>query len=272
MAIRRDTADIRDWFINQGQNRPIKLAVLYSGSKREGFRFIESDTDHMFWFTNQSVIWDFHQYKFYNIRRQVLFLCDSFASLPGFTLLLLLSVGDFPAILEPCVRMNGNLYFSSSRFKELLEDSDNGFSIHGPCFSGKLFDVFDYDIAVCIACDFWPPSAISWIDRCHTWPPISVVNDIVRNGCHFVPIGHKLGNHEDNEWRISFSQAEVKLVYSMSHTQFLVYGLLKLFLKEIINKTFVLLPCENSSFLGNPTKCFIILVSPKSFDWFLDLL
>lgn len=58
----------------------------------------------------------------------------------------------------------------------------------------------------------------------------------VRNGCHFVPIGHKLGNHADNEWRISFSQAEAKLVYSMSHTQFLIYGLLKLFLKEIINE------------------------------------
>ena len=45
----------------------------------------------------------------------------------------------------------------------------------------------------------------------------------------------KLGKHADNEWRISFSQAEQKLVYSMNHTQFLTYGLLKLFVKEFNN-------------------------------------
>ena len=73
------------------------------------------------------------------------------------------------------------------------------------------------------------------MDRCYSWPPPHVVNDIVRSGCHFVPIGHKLGNHPDNEWRISFSQAEQKLVYAMNHTQFLTYGLLKLFVKEINN-------------------------------------
>lgn len=35
---------------------------------------------------------------------------------------------------------------------------------------------------------------------------------------------------------ISFSLAEKSLVYSMNHSQFLLYGLMKLFLKEIINK------------------------------------
>lgn len=48
-------------------------------------------------------------------------------------------------------------------------------------------------------------------------------------------MGHKNGNHADNEWRISFSQAENKLVYSMNYTQFLTYGLLKTILKGFIN-------------------------------------
>uniref|UniRef100_A0A8W8JG74 Mab-21-like HhH/H2TH-like domain-containing protein n=1 Tax=Magallana gigas TaxID=29159 RepID=A0A8W8JG74_MAGGI len=108
-------------------------------------------------------------------------------------------------------------------------------SPHGPCGSGSIGNV-EYDHAHCFVSDFWPPSASSWIDRCHSWPPPHFVNDIIRNGCHFVAIGHKLGNHTDNEWRISFSQAEYKLVCSMNHTQFLTYGLLKLFLKEIINE------------------------------------
>ena len=104
-------------------------------------------------------------------------------------------------------------------------------SVHGPCSSGR-FVTMDYDKAHCFV---WPPSASPWKDRCHSWPPPHVVNDIVRSGCHFVAIGHKLGKHADNEWRISFSQAEQKLVYAMNHTQFLTYGLLKLFVKEFNN-------------------------------------
>ena len=106
---------------------------------------------------------------------------------------------------------------------------------HGPCESGKVGEV-EYDFAMCFHCDFWPPAASSWINRCHSWPAKGVVDYIVRNGCHFVPIGHPLGIHKHVEWRISFSQAEYKLVHSINHCQFLTYGLLKLFLKEVIDK------------------------------------
>ena len=104
--------------------------------------------------------------------------------------------------------------------------------IHGPCSSGRHNDVLDYDRAFCFVSDFWPPSASSWTDRCHSWPPSDVVEDITRSGSHFVAIGHTLGKHSNSEWRISFSQAEQKLVYCMNHTQFLTYGLLKYFVKE----------------------------------------
>ncbi|XP_062611175.1 uncharacterized protein LOC134273018 [Saccostrea cucullata] len=105
---------------------------------------------------------------------------------------------------------------------------------NGPCGS-RVIVGGEYDVAQCFVSDCWPPSASKWIDRCHSWPPSYVVEDIVRNGCHFVAIGHKLGKHTENEWRISFSLAEQKLVYSMNHCQFLTYGLLKLLLKESIN-------------------------------------
>lgn len=58
----------------------------------------------------------------------------------------------------------------------------------------------------------------------------------VRNGCHFVAMGYPLGPIENQEWRVSFSQAEYKLVSSMNHCLFLTYELLKLFLKEVINQ------------------------------------
>uniref|UniRef100_K1R8S8 Uncharacterized protein n=1 Tax=Magallana gigas TaxID=29159 RepID=K1R8S8_MAGGI len=207
---------------------------MISGSRREGFRLLDSDLDNMFWQTNHRVIWDFSQSEYYNIHRQVMILCDSSESPAGFTLLWLPLERAGQGVLLSCVRMNGGLYISSSKYRDNKCTFNPDDTIHGPCSSGTSGPL-EYDAAYCFVSDFWPPSAASWMDRCHSWPPLHVVNDIVRNGCHFVAIGHKLGNHEDNEWRISFSQAENKIVYSMNHTQFLTYGLMKLFLKEIIN-------------------------------------
>ncbi|XP_065944012.1 uncharacterized protein [Magallana gigas] len=237
VASRRDIVDMVELLGNQrGVGRSMD-----SGSQREGFRFHDSDIDTMFWPTNHRVIWDLSQSEYYNLHRQALILCDSSESPAGFTLLWLPLESAAQIVLSSCVRMNGGLYISSSKYREnvcasLTPDS----RIHGPCSTStegsENYLTLDHDEANCFVSDVWPPSASSWIDRCHSWPPLHVVNDIVRNGCHFVAIGHKLGNHEDNEWRISFSQAEYKLVYSMNHTQFLTYGLMKLFLKEIINK------------------------------------
>nr|XP_034322925.1 uncharacterized protein LOC117688744 [Crassostrea gigas] len=231
VASRRDIGDITELFGNQ---RDITRSMM-SGSQREGFRLHGSDIDTMFWPTNHRVIWDFSQFEFYNIHRQKLILCDSSESPAGFTLLWLPLERAEQIALSSCVEMNGGLYISSSKYRDNTCTSlSPGSTIHGPCSSGTRGPL-EYDQAYCFVSDFWPPSAAYWIDRCHSWPPPHVVNDIVRNGCHFVAIGHKLGNHEDKEWRISFSRAEYKLVYSMNHTQFLTYGLLKLFLKEIIN-------------------------------------
>lgn len=107
---------------------------------------------------------------------------------------------------------------------------------HGPCRSGVLEGTLKYDEAYAFFSDFWPPPAALWKYRCQSWPSSQVVNKIGRNVCHVVAIGHKLGKHSDDEWRFSFFQAELKLVYLMNHTQFLTYGLLKLFLKKMINK------------------------------------
>ena len=82
-------------------------------------------------------------------------------------------------------------------------------TVLGPCISGGI-GTLEYDEANCFVSDFWPPSASSWIDRCHSWPLPHVVDDIVRTGCHFIVKGRKLEKHADNEWRISFSQAEQK--------------------------------------------------------------
>nr|XP_022339147.1 uncharacterized protein LOC111134433 [Crassostrea virginica]XP_022339156.1 uncharacterized protein LOC111134433 [Crassostrea virginica] len=162
--------------------------------------------------------------------------CDSSESPPGFTLLWLPLEDADTDVLLSCVRINGALYISSEKYRsntcnQIIHSS----TIHGPCSSGRHVTGMEYDNAHCFVSEFWPPSALSWRDRCHSWPQPHVVDDITRGGCHFVAIGHKLGQHADSEWRISFSKAEQKLVYAMNHIQFLIYGLLKLFIKEFNN-------------------------------------
>nr|XP_011448995.2 uncharacterized protein LOC105343365 [Crassostrea gigas] len=232
VASRRDIVDIRELLSNQLDR--VGWRLMTSGSRREGFRLNGSDIDTMIWPTNIQVIWDFSQSEFYNTHRQTLILCDNSESPAGFTLLWLPLERAAQIVVSSFVEMNGELYISSSKYRDITCTFDPDNTVHGPCSSGTNGPL-EYDHAYCFVSDFWPPSAASWINRCHSWPLPHVVNDIVRNGCHFVAIGHKLGNHEDKEWRISFSQAEYKLVYSMNHTQILTYGMLKLFLKEIIN-------------------------------------
>ncbi|XP_034333360.2 uncharacterized protein [Magallana gigas] len=235
VAFRREIEDIIE-ILDNNVVFDKHSTVMLSGSEREGFRLSGSDVDHMHWPINHRVVWDFSQCRFYNTQEHALILCDNSESPPGFTLLWLPLEKANDLVMSACVLMNGCFYVSSSKYREAMcSFIITGSTIHGPCSSGRRDNGFEYDHAHCFASDFWPPSAYSWIDRCHSWPPSNVVNDIISNGCHVVAIGHKIGNHTDNEWRISFSRAEYKLVYSMNHTQFLTYGLLKLFLKEIIN-------------------------------------
>ncbi|XP_022299446.2 uncharacterized protein LOC111108135 [Crassostrea virginica] len=237
VAIRRDVWDIPNLLVHKEARLDHAYpVVMLSGSMREGFIFKDSDVDLMSWYNKHRVLWDFSQATLYNTRRYTLILCDSSESPPGFTLLWL-PLEEVENV--SCVRINGALYISSAKHRDifcyLASQVQPGIKVHGPCSSAIRHDGMETDFACCFVSDFWPPSASSWTDRCHAWPPSHVVCDIIRSGCHFVAIGHKLGKHTDNEWRISFSQAEQKLVFAMNHTQFLTYGLLKLFLKEIIN-------------------------------------
>nr|XP_034302758.1 uncharacterized protein LOC117681599 [Crassostrea gigas] len=235
VAIRREARDVADMVNRQVKSKDGLLQVV-SGSFKEGFRLMGSDVDIMYWLNDHRVIMDMFQSEYYNTANATLILSDSSDSPPGFTLLQLLKPTTNRYVQSACVRMNDKVYISSSTFRQLTCSAivPNS-TLHGPCGNGVIGRA-EYDTAWCFVSDFWPHTASSLRDRCHSWPDHEVVNDIVRNGCHFVAIGHPLGPHEHVEWRISFSQAEYKLVYSMNHCQFLTYGLLKIFLKEVINQ------------------------------------
>ncbi|XP_052704331.1 uncharacterized protein LOC128180339 [Crassostrea angulata] len=235
VTMRREMVDIWE-MIDRRITHHSTFTIMVSGSHREGFRLKGSDIDFMHWQNNHRVIMDVSQSEYYNTANTALILSESSESPPGFILLQLLTPFAHTPALSACVRMNNRLYISSSLYRELTFSSiDPNSTVHGPCCSGNI-EGQEYDNAHCFVSDFWPPSVSLWTDRCHSWPNPQVVDDIVRNGCHFVAIGHPLGPHENEEWRISFSRAEYKLVSSMNHCQFLTYGLLKLFLKEVLNQ------------------------------------
>lgn len=229
VAIRRELSDILELCSNK-MTEPGKNVWALSGSRREGFRFQDSDIDLMFWEEIPRVVWDYSQCQFYDTNKYKFIFSDSSESLPGFTLILLTLDRVNSHVASTCVNINGAFCISSSRYRDKTCEFQT-FRPHGPCTSGRIGST-DIDHAHCLVSDFWPPIACSWINRCNLWPAPHVVDQIVKSGCHVVAIGHKLGKHVENEWRISFSKAETKLVYSMNHTQFLTYGLLKIVLKR----------------------------------------
>ena len=263
---RRDIVDISVKMNNKLSSRDRHAMDI--GSRREGFRLEGSDMDHMIWHNHHRVVWDFSQIDYTEAAGQTFILSYTYESLPGYTLLWLPFEKTLQDAESVCVRINGALCISSARYRQsMLSLSSSNSTENGPCCSGN-YGPLGYDHAHGFFSSIWPPSASSWIKRCREciWPPEDVLNEIIQYGCHFVAIGNKAGNHVDNEWRISFSDAEYKLVYSMNHTQFLTYGLLKLFLKEIFNKDLK----EEEKVLSSyhmKTAIFWAIQQNRTFDW-----
>ena len=129
------------------------------------------------------------------------------------------------------------MYFSNISFiRKLIEISVNyKQSAHGPCLSDNSETV---DTAFCFHLHSWPKQAEQWIYR-HIhgqWPPDILIDNIVNYGCILVPIGPKEIENSELFWRISFSMAEKQLTHSMNYTQIICYALLKLSLKNIIDR------------------------------------
>lgn len=204
---------------------------ILAGSTRDGFRFDQSDVDLMYCYDDTRVVWD--SFQFSNTT-ECKTLFDNSKSQPGYGLLQILGKQKAESS-NLVITIKGKSYLSGSALKAYICSFSPLLWIHGPCAS---FDngITNVDLAVCLKSDDWPPLASPFVARCNkkAWPNPDLIHDIIKSGCHVVPVGSKSEN-EDVEWRISFSVAERKLVHDMSHSQFLLYGLLKLFLDEVIN-------------------------------------
>lgn len=234
VAMRREILDFCEFLNGPDVLFGVQQTANIAGSEGEGFRLRESDIDGMISIDNIKVIWN--EYERNEFSEHQLLEFDGSNSPPGYGLLYKSTSQKEEDVLTMMHRViNGKVYVSSTDWKAAFSSFYPNTWIHGPCLSFK-YESKVFDSVLCLGSDSWPPSASSFKSRSHHWPMSHIRYQIVRNGCHLVPIGSIRSHLSEDEWRISFSKAEKTLVCNMSHCQFLLYGLMKVFLKEVINK------------------------------------
>ena len=77
----------------------------------------------------------------------------------------------------------------------------------------------DKDMVPCLLAPSWP--AAEFLERSHRcgWPPPDVVESIRKFGTHLVPVGCPGSDSALSEWRLSFSRAEIVVVWLLSQQQ-----------------------------------------------------
>ena len=245
IAMRRTAIIVSDRLYNM---MPIVAMNRRStGSHREGLELQSSDIDILYYPTDHHVVWDVTESLDYNFGKKTVILAEYQESIPGTVYLCLLNVhpANNSITTKSCMEYNSSTYLNSALYLEGATGLFKGHTVfkHGPCQTNSV-DGNEYDGAVGFAASKWSTQHTKhWLTRCEKfgWPQKKVLKSILSSGCHFVPIGSKQSRQENDpnlqlEWRLSFNQAEQKLIDSFSHPQFLCYALLKRFLTEILNK------------------------------------
>ncbi|XP_052080797.1 uncharacterized protein LOC127718787 [Mytilus californianus] len=235
---------------------------ISSGRKAEGLDLPGSDVDMMFLFKTWEV------YEVMPNNKEEVIILDTDNALPCFALLKV--DDDVSFLFPPTITSQGNIIASNDFLDSICskEERDDAFyEIHGPSVSHSL--ISDVDFVTCLKCHAWPNVAKKWLLRYRPsgWPSHDIISKVVTEGVLLVPIGSKSSSSAGNplEWRFSFSLSEKLLVYSLSHCQLLCYSLLKIFLKEILNKNNILNDKLCSYYMK--TVLFWVLEEDKKLDW-----
>ncbi|OWF40106.1 uncharacterized protein LOC110464226 [Mizuhopecten yessoensis] len=213
-----------------------------TGSRAEGLGLLESDNDWMFIDKNVVVLCrDQDISNQLETANKLVLMMRKAESRPGYVNLEVLhKVHSDPSI----VAVGDSQFISSEKYKRTHADIASRIlqldtEVHGPAVKTK-FEYSDkpseMDIVFSFPCYDWPSEANEWMyrSRLHDWPDKKLIEQIVQGGCHLIPVGDKTSPADQSlQWRISFTTAERKLFHSLTHVQFLVYGLLKYFLKQI---------------------------------------
>ena len=235
IRIRQNMFLMKDRIVNKVNKY---ITQVSSGSLAEGLDLPGSDMDVMVVLNYVQVIQNVQHMN--RSPRYTTLLLEDDMEIPGFSRLKLIAKGDQQHIyttLECFVETVNGLFSSNILFiRKFIELAINHKqSAHGPCLSDKDQTL---DLAYCFHLYSWPRQAEQWIYRHRPgqWPSDILIKDIVNYGCILVPIGPKEIENSELLWRISFSMAEKQLAHAMNYIQILCYALLKLSLKNIIDR------------------------------------
>ncbi|XP_021361101.1 uncharacterized protein LOC110455344 [Mizuhopecten yessoensis] len=209
------------------------------GSRGEGLEFECSDKDVMLSDNRVIVIQPNDEIPEGDVSKTVLVM-DTTGCMPGYTLLRQHQVGVLynGEVMGAMVHFPGSVYLSSVVY--ISNKLNPGHYQHGPCSTTTCHCRVGHEVdrAYCFHCLSWPDSLSDFRSRtihC-VWPSRQLVNHIVKQGCYFVAIGDKHSSLNAMQWRISFAKAEKSLVMSFNHVHLKTYALLKIFLKECLER------------------------------------
>ncbi|XP_060075532.1 uncharacterized protein LOC132555196 [Ylistrum balloti] len=241
ITVRRKLAVMNELIVNAEKSST--MTKFNAGSRSDGSAVVGSDQDTMYTYKN-IVVLSPDQAVSRSDDIPVLMMRDAADSRPGYVFLELVKGWDFSSKLSESIVPVGDKFFVSSEVYSrthidgISDLTRITFETNGPA-SGISYEVspglVNVDTVMSLRCPNWPKEANEWVirPRLHGWPNKTLRDQIVRDGCHLVPVGDKTSGDSFLQWRISFVTAERKLLYSLSHVQFLVYGLLKCFLQQI---------------------------------------
>ena len=242
IAIRQDYCRLNDCLDAASRQD----SVYFTGSKAEGLDLPGSNLDYMLDHNNS------HKIKITQLLHEedestaysTFFMSTEYVP-PGFALLQHLHQTPIHPLLA-CQKLNDIRYLSSDF---IVQDTVSKWSRipyiqsvqrQGPSaeiwVSGADPSESGIDTVVSIHCAFWPTEALEWAQRPRHfgWPTSRDISSIIGFGFHLVPVGHPHSPTKLIEWRISFSMAERKLVWSFNHAQMQCYAVMKIILKEFI--------------------------------------
>ena len=145
------------------------ISTILSESRREGFRFENSDIDIMCGLDYLRVVWNPFQQLSYSPLETVLLIFDGSDSPPGYGLLDIPGlVFVLPFLREKKIReyltaatfyKKGKWFVSSSIIRLLVRGIPPFHNEHGPCASESVGSI-EIDNACCLTSDFWPPTVV----------------------------------------------------------------------------------------------------------------
>ncbi|XP_053403572.1 uncharacterized protein LOC128558436 [Mercenaria mercenaria] len=219
--------------------RPRNKSVYIFGSTSEGTTTerLNSDLDYLTCDHNYNVIQDYAEWKYGFIN--LLMIQDNTTS-PGYCLLRLIRA-DVPL---PATHALHEDYVRDASWRVLIKNNlrrdlmpANAVQ-HGPSWVTQGGPgLFDSDTVPAFHCNSWPYEARPWLDRqgIGRWPTVDMKRFAENNGCFVVAVGSKVNQNLNLEWRISTSQAERCVMFSLNITQIRCYVLMKMILETFLH-------------------------------------